>query len=177
MNIWVSSVNPHTERAARPQPCYSQHASSNQASLQCYFYRLCALQLRCLVLILEHYITLYSLLYSPQTHTQLHTHLINHVMFLRFYLQSYTLHSVHFDQFLFLPHDIAWSTWSHKWFTGRLHAPNHTACIMQVSWRCGVFKLPILSALCSHHFHFLPSASWIQTLQCHRSSHSLINYS
>lgn len=78
----------------------------------------------------------------PHKHTLLGTHLINHVNFQGFYLQSYTVHSVHFDQFFFLPHDITWSTWSHKRFTGRLHAPNHTACIMQVSWRCGIFKTP-----------------------------------
>lgn len=74
-------------------------------------------------------------------------------------------------------HDITWSTWSYKRFTGRLHAPNHTACIMQVSWRCGIIKTPFLSALCSHRFHFPPLASWIQTLQSHRSSPSLINFS
>lgn len=113
----------------------------------------------------------------PHKHTQLHMHLINHVKFQGFYRQSYTIRSVHFDQFFFLPHDITWSTWSYKRFTGRLHAPNHTACIMQVSWRCGIIKTPFLSALCSHRFHFPPLASWIQTLQSHRSSPSLINFS
>lgn len=36
--------------------------------------------------------------------------------------------------FLFLPHGITWSTWSYKRFTDRLHAPNHTTCIMQCSY-------------------------------------------
>lgn len=42
-----------------------------------------------------------------------------------------------FDQFFGSPpHGIGWSTRHHKKFTGRLHAPDHTACIMHSrSWR------------------------------------------
>lgn len=86
------------------------------------------------------------------------THLIKHVLFPGFYIHGHASCSVHFDHFMFLPHGITWSTWSYKRFTDRLHAPNHTTCIMQCSYRCSS-PIHLPSALCS-----LPSSFPLSSL-------------
>lgn len=66
--------------------------------------------------------------------------------------------------FLFLPLDISWSTWSYKIFTGHLHAPNHTSCIMQgSSWWISQPLSSLFSA--PPPFHSLSPTSWFQALE------------